>query len=237
MNFNCLSLFASAGVAETYFEKHGIHVRVSSELLHERAMIYRHLYPNVNMIEGDITDKLVFKEIIKEAKNSDCNFILATPPCQGMSTAGKMHKDDPRNRLIINVVDAIKAIHPKFVIIENVPEILTTYIKINKNWVLIPSFLEKELGKNYNFNVNKIVNAMNFGVAQSRERCIFLLARKDTNIKWEFPSPSNNIITMRMAIGDLPSLDPNVTDITDDERKRLFPEYERKRAAGLSISP
>lgn len=237
MDYNCLSLFASAGVAETFFEKHGIHVRVSSELLHERALIYQHLYPNVNMIEGDITDKQIFNKIIKEAKNSCCDFILATPPCQGMSTAGKMYKDDPRNRLIINVVNAIKAIQPKFVIIENVPEILTTSIKINNKWVLIPSYLNKELGKKYNFNANKIVNAMNYGVAQSRERCIFLLARKDTNIKWEFPCPSNSIITMRMAIGDLPSIDPNVTDVTDEEREHLFPEYERKKAAGLSVSP
>jgi len=45
--FRALSLFSSAGVAETYFEKHGIHVRVASELLHERAVFYRHLYPNM----------------------------------------------------------------------------------------------------------------------------------------------------------------------------------------------
>ena len=41
---------------------------------------------------------------------------------------------------------------------------------------------------------------------------------------------------MRDAIGDLPSLDPDVTDITDEERAKLFPEYETKRAAGLAIS-
>ena len=52
--FRALSLFSSAGVAETYFEKHGIHVRVASELLHERAVFYRHLYPNTTMIEGEI---------------------------------------------------------------------------------------------------------------------------------------------------------------------------------------
>ena len=237
MNFRCLSLFASAGVAETYFEKHGIQVRVSSELLHERALIYQHLYPNVNMIEGDITDKKIYKRIIKEAKKNQCDFILATPPCQGMSTAGRMLKDDPRNRLIVHVVDAIKALKPKFVIIENVPELLSTHIKINNEWILIPTYLENELGAKYNFNDKKVVNAMNYGVAQSRERCIFLLARKDTNIQWEFPNPSDDVITMRMAIGDLPSLDPNVTDISDEEKQRLFPDYEKKRLAGLSVSP
>lgn len=237
MNFNCLSLFASAGVAETYFEQHGIHVRVASELLKERVKIYRHLYPNVNMIEGDITDVKTYQTIIKEAKREKCDFIMATPPCQGMSTAGKMLKDDPRNRLIISVVEAIKAIKPKFVIIENVAEILSTKIKINEEWILITDYLESELATKYCFNQKRVVNAMNYGVPQSRERCIFLLSRKDQKIKWEFPEPSTDLITMRMAIGDLPSLDPNVTDISEEERKRMFPEYEEKKKKGLKVSP
>ena len=237
MEFNCLSLFASAGIAETFLEKHGIHVKVSSELLHERVVIYRHLYPNVNMIEGDITNQKTFESVIHEAKSQLCDFLIATPPCQGMSTAGKKLKDDPRNRLIIYVVNAIKRLKPKFVIIENVPEILTTKILVNSSWISIPDYLDNKLGRNYVFNKNKIVNSMNYGVPQSRERCIFLLARKDMKISWEFPEPSNEIITMRMAIGNLPSIDPNVTDISKEERDKLFPEYEQKRLAGLAISP
>lgn len=179
MNFNCLSLFASAGVAETYFANHGINVKVASELLKERVDIYRHLYPEVNMFHGDITDKENYSNIIKAAQKAECDFIMATPPCQGMSSAGKMLKDDPRNRLIINVVDAIKDINPKFAIIENVPEILTTKIKIEDDWILITDYLTAELGESYTFNERKVVNAMNYKVPQSRERCIFLLARKD----------------------------------------------------------
>jgi hypothetical protein len=45
MNFKAVSLFSSAGVAETYFDKHGIEVKVASELLKERADLYRKLYP------------------------------------------------------------------------------------------------------------------------------------------------------------------------------------------------
>ncbi len=231
-----LSLFSSAGVAETYFEKHGVNVRVACELLHERALIYRHLYPNTTMIEGDITDKKVFRNIIQTAKNEQCNMILATPPCQGMSTAGLQKKDDPRNRLIIEVVKAIKAIRPKFVIIENVPEILQTKIEIDGEWILIDEYLHSELGRKYFFNCNNIVNAMYYGVAQSRERCVYLLASKEFNWRWEFPSPSTHITTMRDVIGDLPSLDPDVTDITEKERLALFPDYEAKKAAGLAVS-
>ncbi len=236
MKFKALSLFSSAGVAETYFEKHGIEVKVAAELLPERVALYRHLYPSVNMFQGDITDKKNYTNIIKAAKKEKCDFIIATPPCQGMSSAGLMKKDDPRNRLIIQAVDAIKDIKPKFVIIENVPEILLTEIKIGEEWVNINTYLERELAADYYFNKTKRVNAMYYGVAQSRERCVYLLSRKDTGIEWEFPEPSKTVTTLRDAIGDLPSLDPDVTDISEEERQKLFPDYEKKRAAGLAVS-
>lgn len=236
MNFNALSLFSSAGVAETYFEKHGIDVKVAAELLPERAKFYRHLYPNVEMVNGDITQKDTFRYIINQAKKNKCNFLVATPPCQGMSTAGLQLKDDPRNRLIINVVEAIKELKPLFVIIENVPGILTTKILVNDEWIFIDEYLKKELGTEYIFNENKIVNTMYYGVAQSRERCVYLLSRKDTDVVWEFPKPDETVLTIRDVIGDLPSLDPNVTDITDEERKQLFPQYQEKVDAAAKIS-
>lgn len=236
MNFKALSLFSSAGVAETYFSKHGVDVVVASELLPERATLHKHLYPEAIMIQGDITDKAIFDNIIAEAKVNGCNFILATPPCQGMSTAGLQLKDDPRNRLIIDVVNAIKDIKPLFVMIENVPEILSTSILIDGRWILIDDYLRNELEDLYYFNEKKVVNAMYYGVAQSRERCVYLLSAKSTGIHWEFPSPSSTVTTMRDAIGNLPSLDPDVTDISDEDRKRLFPDFEKKKAAGLAVS-
>ena len=41
-------------------------------------------------------------KVIKSAKKEKCNLVIATPPCQGMSVAGKMDKNDPRNTLIIS---------------------------------------------------------------------------------------------------------------------------------------
>lgn len=236
MNFKAVSLFASAGVAETYFEKHGIEVKVASELLKERADLYNKLYPSVNMIQGDITNESIYKKVISLSKKAGCNFLLATPPCQGMSTAGLMKEDDPRNRLILVVIDAIKALKPQFAIIENVPEILTTRIEYKGEWRLIDDILHTELGSNYYFNERKVVNAMNYGVAQSRERCVYLLSEKKTGVKWEFPTPSKKITTMRDAIGDLPSLDPHITDITEDDLLKMFPDYYKKKAAGLTVS-
>lgn len=234
---NGLSLFSSVGMAETYFNKHNVDIKVACELLPERARFYKNLYPNTTMIQGDITDERIFNSVKDEALKFGCEFLIATPPCQGMSTAGKQLFDDIRNRLIIQVVKMIKAIKPRFVIIENVPEILKTKINIDNKWILINEYLINKLGDNYNFNSRKVVNAMNYGVAQSRERCVYLLTRKSENFIWEFPKPYDYIKTMRDVIGDLPSLDPEVTDISVEERNKIFPNFEEKKKAGLLVSP
>ena len=236
MNFNALSLFASAGIAETYLHKHGVHVRVAAELLPERVRFYQHMYPDTVAIQGDLTEASVYESVLSAAHTAQCDFLIATPPCQGMSTAGKQLKDDPRNRLITVVANAIEELKPKFALIENVPEMLQTKILVDGKWVYINDYLYDKLGELYNFNDRKVVNAMYYGVAQSRERCIYLLSRKDTGITWEFPEPQKKITTMRDVIGNLPSLDPDVTDITEEERLALFPDYYQKREAGLQVS-
>ena len=50
------------------------------------------------MVHGYFNHKdEIFNEIITEAKQKNVEFILATPPCQGMSIAGYMLPEDPRN--------------------------------------------------------------------------------------------------------------------------------------------
>lgn len=94
MKYKALSLFSSVGIAETYFEKHGIEVLLANELLPERAAFHRHLYPKTNMICGDITDDAIFERVKDEAIKNKVNMIIATPPCQGMSCAGKKDPED-----------------------------------------------------------------------------------------------------------------------------------------------
>ena len=86
---NVLSLFSNVGIAETYFSELGLEVKVANEIIEKRSQFYHHLYPNVDIITGDITDTDIFQSIIDKSKNQKIDFIIATPPCQGMSCAGK----------------------------------------------------------------------------------------------------------------------------------------------------
>lgn len=228
-----LSLFANVGVAESYLHDVGVDVVVANELVEKRARFYRHLYPEVNMIAGDITDEGIYNEIIHKARLESVDFILATPPCQGMSCAGRKDPQDPRNSLIFYAIKAIKDLNPKFVLIENVPRQKQTKLNMGSKCVPIPEFVEAELSDNYQFNEKRVINAMDYGVPQSRQRYFYLLVRKDEGVHWEFPQPDGKIITLKDAIGALPSLDPLLRE--ESERYR-FPDYERKRKDGLKIS-
>ena len=232
-HLKALSLFCNVGLAETYFSDIGIDVKVANELLPERSRFYSHLYPDVNMINGDITQKEIFENVMLAAEMAGVDFIMATPPCQGMSCAGRKDPKDPRNVLIYYAVEAIKRIKPRFVLIENVPMQQHTKITYKGKDVYIPEYVEAELGAIYSFNKERVVNAADYGVPQSRSRYIYLLARKDQHVTWEFPPKVDKIITARDAIGDLPSLDPLIRE--ESERWR-FPDYEKKREAGLKVS-
>ena len=229
-----ISLFANVGVAEAYLEELGIDVVIANEIDKERAEFYRHLYPKTNMICGDITKVETQKEILKESKKYDIDLVMATPPCQGMSIAGKMDPLDERNHLIFYAVLIIKELKPKYVFLENVPQLLTTKIKLGEEVMLIPEYLQRELGDNYNFAKQNLVSAMDYDVPQMRRRNIFLLSRKDMGYVWEMPKPHKHI-TLKEAIGDLPPVDPLLKEGLEETIK-LFPDFERKKKEALKVS-
>lgn len=228
-----LSLFANVGIAETYLRDVGVEIAVANELLPERARFYQHLYPNCNMICGDIQDVKVFGEIQRAAKKAGVEFVIATPPCQGMSPAGKKDTFDPRNLLITYAVDLIEHLRPKFVLIENVMQQLKTKIRYKGELFLIPDYLKERLGTWYHFNDNPVIDTKFYGIPQQRKRAIFLLARKDVQNAWQFPEREPKFVTLRDAIGDLPSLDPLVVE---PEYRNRFPDYETKISQGLKVS-
>jgi len=196
-----VSLFSGGGVGEIYLSKNGIRIKVANELISKRAEFYKYLYPECSMIVGDIMDKKIYDNILHKALEYNCKFLIATPPCQGMSIAGKMKKDDPRNSLIIKVVDFIKDLQPENVLIENVPLMLKASIIYRGKLIKIKDFISNELNNDYKISMN-ILDAADYGTPQRRKRAIILLSKK----KWELP-PIQPRITVEKAIGYLPSLE------------------------------
>lgn len=229
-----LSLFANVGVAEAMFKNIGVDIVLANELIEKRAQFYQEVYPDAEMICGDITDENTRDRIVSRAREIGVNFVIATPPCQGMSVAGNRDPDDPRNQLIYYAIDVIKRIQPDFVMLENVPKQLTTKITVDGEKIRIPDYIKAELNDAYAFNTETLAKAKDFSVPQLRERNIFLLVKRHLGFVWEFP-PKQREITLEEAIGDLPSLDPMLREGMAFTKK-VFPKFEEKAQEGLKVS-
>lgn len=231
-----LSLFANIGVAEAYLDKIGVEVVLANELIKRRADLYSEIYPNTDMICGDITEKNTYETIKRKSKDESVDVIIATPPCQGFSRACRnQDENDSRNLLIMPVISLVKDINPKYVFIENVPQLLETEITIDGRKTLIQDYMIDDLGDKYSISFYQI-NTENYGIPQSRRRTIILLTRRDQKVIWELPEENENRVTLKDAIGDLPPLDPFIKDVDEKEFKEMFPEYEKKKSAAKKVS-
>lgn len=233
---NVVSLFANIGIGEAYLKSLGFNVVVANELEPRRAEIYRQIYPETEMICGDITNKDVYSSIVRASKKQKIDVIMATPPCQGMSTAGKQDKFDVRNDLFLYAIKLIKDIKPDYFIFENVPGFMTTSILYNDEPHLIPDVIKDLLRTTYTMSFN-IVDTQDYGVPQSRTRMILLGTSRKTAHKWVMPDTDPEVKTLEDAIGDLPILDPFIYDVSEEEMLKVFPKYKQREKAALKISP
>ena len=231
---NAMSLFANIGISEAYLDSE-IHVCLANEIDPKRADFYQHLYPNTEMICDDITKEETQKQLIEKGKEKNVSLIIATPPCQGMSMAGKKKPFDERNSLICNAITVILGIMPDYILLENVPQQLSTKILYHGEEILIPDYLNKVLGDKYHLSC-QVCNTADYGVPQSRKRAIFLISRKGLPV-WDFPEKEEKKVTMRDVIGDLPSVDPFIRDVSREKLLEIFPNFEEKKEAALAVSP
>lgn len=109
-------------------------------------------------IEGDICK-------IDEKEMPDFDVLLGGTPCQSFSRAG-MHRgfNDTRGTMFFEVERMLREKRPKYVLLENVPELLT-HDKGN-TWKVIKENLEA-----IGYSVSaKVLDATDFGLAQKRKR-------------------------------------------------------------------
>lgn len=160
------------------------------------------------MIVGDITNPEIKNEIIATANKTKAKLLLATPPCQGLSTLGKNkvqddYINDRRNFLILEVLDIIDACNFDYILIENVPKFIEMYFPFDGGYYKLEQILKKKYSDKYEIEV-RVLNAKDYGIAQSRPRAITKLYKK--NLKWGWPKEQREI-TLQQAIGHLPSLE------------------------------
>ena len=222
---NIATLFSGVGIDEFYLSKYGFKVVLAEELLPSRVKAYKELHENQNVLCGDICDPALQAEIVRQCLDKKVDLILATPPCQGFSTAGANKSkteilDDPRNFLALQAVAIIQKVSPNFAIFENVPRFGKMLFPLSGELVSFRQYLDFVFGKTYDIKED-IFDSQFFKVPQTRERIIFRLFKK--GLTWKDPIKEKPI-TLEEAIGNLPSLEPGQSSQIKNHFARKAPE-------------
>ncbi|WP_187923045.1 DNA cytosine methyltransferase [Helicobacter pylori] len=236
-----VSLFSGAGVGCYGLLEEGFECVATNEILEKRLNIQRinrKCKLDESYISGDIkkpeTKEKILKQIgfySKKFGNDRVDLVIATPPCQGMSVANHKKKNDEikRNSLVIESVDLIKQIKPRFFILENVPSFYKTgCIDKNDNFLEIGSMIEQNLSGDYML-YDEIINFKNFGANSSRTRTLVIgvcKEFKDFTSALEFFPDFKQEKTLKEVIGSLKPLSWGEYDSADFYHSfRTYPKH------------
>lgn len=188
-----ISLFSGGGVGDLALRAAGVEVLVASELLADRAEVYRANYPESEMIIGDIreTREPLLSRSRELLADRQLDVLFATPPCQGMSKngrgkllnghrAGIKPQFDDRNMLALEAVEIALTLQPRLLVFENVPEMENTLIE-RPDGLVVPLLdtIRQRLSPQYSGRW-EIVEFADYGIPQRRQRLITVFGRDES---------------------------------------------------------
>ena len=112
---NVLSLFDGISCGRVALERAGVQVNnyYASEVDKHAISVAQNNYPNTIQL-GDVKDW-------REWGLPEIDLLIGGSPCQGFSFAGnQLNFDDPRSKLFFEFVDILRAVKPKYFLLENV---------------------------------------------------------------------------------------------------------------------
>ena len=236
MDTRSISLFSGAMRLDIGLMQAGIDIRVGQDF--NDACIQTMQANGHNGIAGDI-QQITSEEILQKAgmKVGEPFLICGGPPCQPFSTAGKrLGINDPRGSLFKEFVRMIDEIRPRFFVMENVKGIMSSPLKDangeNTNKKVLDVSLEGFRRLNYK-TVYGVVDAVNYGVPQFRERFVLIGSRDDEAIFLPAPThfrihqnPVYRWVTLGDTIKDLENVEGECASFSDSRLKflRMVPE-------------
>ncbi|MHB1147490.1 MAG: DNA cytosine methyltransferase [Lutibacter sp.] len=197
-------LFCGCGGTSLGFEMAGFETVLGCDIHTPSIQTFQANHPDCSTITGDV--KKVNPEVIKELLNGrQLDVLIGGIPCQGFSLNNrKRHENDDRNFMYKEFAKFVEVLQPTVVVLENVSGMKSTGNFVND--------IEAHLSQIGNMKVkSKLLYAPDYGVPQKRTRLVFVGIRDkkfDFNdiIKTHGPNTDNNYVTIKDAIGDLPSL-------------------------------
>ena len=211
-------LFAGVGgMSEGFKMAGGFKIVFAVEFDKSIAYAYQMNHQDTEVIATDICS-IDVSELHKKYPHIDV--IIGGPPCQGFSQKGKrLSFDDPRNYLFQQYVRFVEEFRPKYFVLENVPNILTTsngYFRVQ----IIAAF--NKLGYKVN---DGVLNASDFGVPQDRRRAVFV--GQLGKLEVELPVPIEKRTSIKDAIYDLPFIASGEGEEISNYDKKPTTKYQK----------
>ena len=220
---NVIDLFSGCGGLSLGFQEAGFHVMLGVD--NDKAALTTFARNHTDSVAEniDLASSSAMERIAEIAGDRSVDVIVAGPPCQGFSLTGPRNFDDPRNKLYLSVIAAVRRFKPKAFVIENVPGMASLYGGEVKDEI-IRRF--QSMGYNVNW---KILLAADYGVPQLRRRLVFVGVQKKFG-QFAFPAPirtPDNYVTCEQAIGDLPSRQDELGSETDSYLSAPLSDYAK----------
>jgi DNA (cytosine-5)-methyltransferase 1 len=157
---------------------------------------------NHKSFHGDITEYLSGNKDSIDKALPDCDVIIGGFPCQGFSIANvNRNMEDDRNFLYLELLKAISVKNPKYFVLENVKglenmekgKVLEMILDDLEKAGTVESPIFESTNPGYTVSYN-VLNALDYGVPQNRERVIILGVRNDLAdnlLENHYKSPKN----------------------------------------------
>lgn len=200
--YNVLDLFAGVGGLSYGFSRlPEFRILAANEIERDIAVAYALNYPDVQMINCDIRE-LCEQKLRDVLGKNRIDVVLGGPPCQSYSTLGK-RKLGERANLFLQYKRVLQILNPRAFVFENVTGILSM-----AKGRLFEQIKEEFEALGYHL-CHKVLNALEYGVPQQRER-VFLVGMRGHN-NFRYPTPTHGegkkpFLRLKDALGDLPAL-------------------------------
>ena len=189
-----LELFAGIGACSKALKRLGIKVDYA-----DVVEIDKYAIKSFNAVHGTNFEPQDITQWNKDIE--DVDLIMHGSPCQDFSLAGKQAGADEgsgtRSSLMYETIRIVKNLKPKYVVWENVRNVLSQKHKHN-----FDNYIQALNELDYN-SYYKLLNAKDYGIPQNRERIFVISIRKDIDKKdFEFPSKQELKLKLKDMLED-----------------------------------
>lgn len=196
-----VDLFAGCGGLSLGLRNAGFDVKAAVEIDATASKTYKRNHPKTHLVNDDLRE-VDPADLARKIPKGQLSLLAGCAPCQGFcSLTAKWGREDPRNRLVLQMARFVEALAPDAIFMENVPGLET------RGKDLLDELLSLLRKAGYYAEVH-VIQMANFGVPQNRRRLVLLAGRgfmipfpAETHAR--VPKPDSGLhpwVTMRDAI-------------------------------------